>query len=254
MWSISCERLSISAWSDPMNDNHFRCHLNHPNLTLHKSPSFLFCHSPSWQTASDSTSPDLGLMIRIFLSLQVVNNCDPSQLKQALYTMSGWQSIFTRASPVPENGANRQSSRSPVVETHQRSRLPPGCRCPPSAARSALSDATKLVQLVSGERPSRRWAPWGSWRAPRRVCAILWRRNLPSRWRWRCRCGGTRRCRGRGPCGPPLADGRRPSVPPKIVAKNDGVIRTKCENCNTLANIQKLNIDRFCLKINAFYL
>lgn len=53
--------------------------------------------------ASDSTAPVLGFIIRIFLSLQVVRSCEPSQLKQALYTMSGWQSICTRASPVPED-------------------------------------------------------------------------------------------------------------------------------------------------------
>lgn len=57
--------------------------------------------SPSWHTASDSISPFLGLIIRICLSLHVVKSFDPSQLKHALYTMSGWQSISTSASPVP---------------------------------------------------------------------------------------------------------------------------------------------------------
>lgn len=56
---------------------------------------------PSWHRASLSISPVRGLMIRIFLSLHVVTNFDPSQSKHALYTTSGWQSMWRNASPVP---------------------------------------------------------------------------------------------------------------------------------------------------------
>lgn len=61
----------------------------------------LVAFEPSWQSASDSISPVRGSIILIFLSLHVVTNFDPSQLKQALRTMSGWQSILTSISPVP---------------------------------------------------------------------------------------------------------------------------------------------------------
>lgn len=40
-------------------------------------------------------------MMRIFLSLQVVSNLEPSQFQQAEYTKSGWLSITTVGSPVP---------------------------------------------------------------------------------------------------------------------------------------------------------
>lgn len=56
---------------------------------------------PSWHRASASISPVLGSIMRIFLSLQVVTSFEPSQLKQALKTMSGWQSMWIKTSPVP---------------------------------------------------------------------------------------------------------------------------------------------------------
>lgn len=57
--------------------------------------------APSWHNASLSISPVLGSTTRIFLSLHVVTNFEPSQFQQALNTISGWQSICTSTSPVP---------------------------------------------------------------------------------------------------------------------------------------------------------
>lgn len=56
---------------------------------------------PSWHNASLSISPVRGLIMRIFLSLHVVTNLEPDQSQQALYTMSGWQSMCNNISPVP---------------------------------------------------------------------------------------------------------------------------------------------------------
>lgn len=50
---------------------------------------------------TSSTSPVLGLIILIFLSLHVVTNLEPSQFQHALYMISGWQSIWMSISPVP---------------------------------------------------------------------------------------------------------------------------------------------------------
>lgn len=56
---------------------------------------------PMGALLTSSTSPVRGLIILIFLSLHVVTNLLPSQFQQALYMISGWQSICMSNSPVP---------------------------------------------------------------------------------------------------------------------------------------------------------
>ena len=123
-----------------------------------------------------------------------------------------WRWPHCRPSWMRQRGQAQASQSWPDTLQCRHSRRRRCCRCRRRGVCFARMGATSRCPLASGGSSGRRRSRSSSGWRPRRGSATPWQCSPQRRRRWHCRCAGTRRCPGLGPCDQPPGEHRGPLV------------------------------------------